>query len=336
VCADRLWWRVPGMKKMKVLVSFDLPNVFVEKIRSVSPNLEVVQSEGKEEALRLIEDANILFAGFFSKELFLGARKLKWIQAWGAGVDGLLLPEVVKSRVVVTNAGGVHPTPISEHVIGLMLCLCRKLHLFIKNQVERKWERFESWASAEQVEELSGKTVGIVGLGRIGTEIAQKTKCLGMRVIATKRDPSHTASTSVDQLLHPDDLNQLLAKSDFVVLSLPLTKETEGMIGEAQFKSMKRTGYLINVSRGKIVQEDKLIEALKQGWIAGAGLDTFENEPLPERSELWGFRNVIITPHVAGLTPYYMERLTSIFQENLSRFINKQPLINVVDKTVGY
>ena len=197
---------------------------------------------------------------------------------------------MVKSRVVVTNAGGVHPTPISEHVIGLMLCLCRKLHLFIRNQVERKWERFESWASAEQVEELSGKTVGIVGLGRIGTEIAQKAKCLGMRVIATKRDPSHMASTSVDELLHPDDLNQLLAESDFVVLSLPLTKETEEMIGEARFKSMKRTGYLINVSRGRIVQEDKLIEALKQGWIAGAGLDTFDNEPLPEGSELWGFR----------------------------------------------
>src|SRR5208337_2724702 len=187
------------MEKMKVLISFDLPGVFVEKIRGVSPNLEVLQSEDKEEALHLIEGADILFAGFFSKELFFAARRLKWIQAWGAGVDGLLLPEVVKSRVIVTNAGGVHPTPISEHVLGLMLCLCRKLHLFIRNQAERKWERFESWASVEQVEELSGKTVGIVGLGRIGTAIAQKAKCLGMRVIATKRDPSHTASTSVDQ-----------------------------------------------------------------------------------------------------------------------------------------
>jgi len=324
------------MKKMKVLISFDLPEVFVEKIRGVSPNLEVLQSKDKEEALRLVEDADILFAGFFSKELFLAARRLKWIQAWGAGVDGLLLPEVEKSRVTVTNAGGVHPTPISEHVIGLMLCLCRKLHLFIRNQAERKWERFESWASAEQIEELSGKTVGIVGLGRIGTEIAQKAKCLGMKVIATKRDPSQLPSTSVDRLIHPADLNQLFAESDFVVLSLPLTNVTEGMMGEAQFKSMKRTAYLINVSRGKIVQEDKLIEALKQGWIAGAGLDTFENEPLPEDSELWGFRNVIITPHVAGLTPYYMERLTGIFCENLDRFIHKQPLINIVDKTLGY
>jgi phosphoglycerate dehydrogenase-like enzyme len=324
------------MFKMKVLISFDLPNIYVEKIRSVSRNLEVVQSEDKQEALRLIEDTDILFAGFFSRDLFLAARKLNWIQAWGAGVERFLLPEVVKSRVVVTNAGGVHPTPISEHVVGLMLCLCRKLHLFIRNQVERKWETYESWASTEQVVELSGKTVGIVGLGRIGTGIAQKAKCLGMRVIATKRDPSNPASTSVDRLVHPADLNQLLAESDFVVLSLPLTKETEGMIGEPQLKSMKPTGYLINVSRGRIVQEDRLVGALKQGWISSAALDTFENEPLLESSELWGFRNVIITPHIAGLTPYYLERLTNIFCENLNRFIRKQPLISVVDKTLGY
>jgi phosphoglycerate dehydrogenase-like enzyme len=324
------------MDKIKVLISFDLPNIYVEKIRNVSPSLEVVQSEDKEEALRLAEDADVLFAGFFSKELFLAARKLKWIQAWGAGVDRFLIPEVVKSHTVVTNAGGVHSTPISEHVIGLMLCFCRKLHLFIRNQTERKWKRYESWTPAEQVEELSGKTVGIVGLGRIGTEIAKKAKCLGMRVIATRRNPSRPASKSVDQLIHPSELNKLLAESDFVVLSLPLTKETDGMIGEAQLKSMKQTGYLINVSRGRIVNENMLIEALKQGWIAGAGLDTFENEPLPESSELWSFRNVIITPHTAGLTPYYMERLTTIFVENLNRFIHQQPLINVVDKKLGY
>lgn len=320
----------------KVLISFDLPSVNVERIRGVSPSLEVVQSEDKEAALRLIEDADVLFAGFFSRELFLAARRLKWIQAWGAGVDRFLFPEVMDSPVTLTSAAGVHPTPISEHVLGMMLCFCRKLHVSIRNQAERKWERFESEDASEQVEELSGKTLGVVGLGRIGAEIARKAKCLGMRVIATRRDPSRPASAGVERLVPPVDLDQLLADSDFVVLSLPLTSETRGMIGETQLRSMKQRGYIINVSRGKIVQEDKLIEALKKGWIAGAGLDTFENEPLPESSELWGFKNVIITPHVAGQTPYYMERLTSIFCENLSRFIREQPLINVVDKTLGY
>jgi phosphoglycerate dehydrogenase-like enzyme len=268
--------------------------------------------------------------------LLLAAKRLKWIQAWGAGVDRLLIPEVVESRIIVTNAGGVHPTPISEHVVGLMLCLCRKLHLFIRIQTQKKWERFESGASTEKVEELSGKTIGIVGLGKIGTEIAKKAKCLGMRVVATKRNASSSASTSVDQLLRTSSLKKLLAESDFVVLSLPLTKETRGMIGEEQLRSMKRTSYLINVSRGRIIQENMLIKALKGGWIAGAGLDTFEDEPLPETSELWTLKNVIITPHVAGQTPYYMERLTGIFCENLDRFIHKRPLINVVDKTLGY
>jgi phosphoglycerate dehydrogenase-like enzyme len=319
----------------KILISFDLPEIYVEKIRSVSPEVEVVKSEDREEALNLAKDVDGLFAGFFSKELFQAAKKLKWIQSWGAGVDRILIPEVVNSRVIVTNAGGIHATPISEHVMGMMLCFTRGLHVFIRNQTKKRWERPETWTSP-MIEELSGKTLGIVGLGKIGTEIAKKAKCLGMRVIATKRDLTSPASIYVDRLVSPADLNQLLAESDFVVLSLPLTKETEGMIGERQLRSMKPTGILINVSRGKIIQENKLVQALKQGRIAGAGLDTFENEPLPENSELWNFKNIIITPHIAGDTPHYAERLTNIFAENLNRFIHKQPLINVVDKNLGY
>jgi D-2-hydroxyacid dehydrogenase (NADP+) len=319
----------------KILISFDLPKIYVGKIRSVSPDVEVVQSEDKEEAINLVKDADILFAGFFSKELFFAAKKLRWIQSWGAGVERILIPEIVNSRVIVTNAGGVHPTPISEHVIGMMLCFTRGLHVFIKNQLEKKWERPDTWTSP-MIEELSGKTLGIIGLGRIGTEIATKAKCLGMKVIATRRNPTHPASTNVDRLIAPADLDQLLAESDFIVLSLPLTKETEGMIGDEQLKSMKPTGILINVSRGRIVQENKLVQALKRGWIAGAGLDTFEKEPLPVNSELWNFKNVIITPHIAGDTPHYAERVTNIFTENLTRFIHKQILINVVDKNLGY
>lgn len=324
------------MSQVRVLVSFDLPSAHVKKIEDVAANLEVFQSEEQKELLDLVKDADILFAGFFSLEMLLAARKLKWIQTTGAGVDRFLFPEVVKSRVVITNAGGVHPIPISEHAIGMMLCFCRKLHLFVRNQMQRKWERYDSWTSAEQIEELSGKTVGIVGLGRIGGEIAEKAKCLGMKVLATRRDSSRPLPAYVDRFVNPKDLKQLLAESDFVVLSLPLTKETERMIGEDQLKSMKKTGYLINVSRGRIVQEDRLAQALKEGWIAGAGLDTFENEPLPQDSELWGLENVIITPHVAGLTPHYLERLTSIFCENLTRFLRNEPLANVVDKALGY
>jgi len=323
------------MDEKTLLISFNLPSLYLKKIEDVSPNVKVLHSQDKKELMNLIKDADILFAGIFSREMFLAASKLKWIQTFWAGVEQFLIPEVVESRVVITNAGGIHQTPVSEHVIGMMLCFSRKLHFFIRGQMQRKWKKRDEELLA-QFGELPGKTVGIVGLGRIGTAVAAKAKCLGMNVIATRRNPSAPKPDYVDKVVSPENLNELMAESDFVVLSLPLTKDTDGMIGEAQLRSMKSTSYLINISRGKVIREDKLIQALKEGWIAGAGLDAFENEPLPPDSPLWGMENVIITPHVAGLTPYYLDRVTDLLCENLKRFINGENLINVVDKNLGY
>ncbi|MFX1487009.1 MAG: D-2-hydroxyacid dehydrogenase [Promethearchaeota archaeon] len=325
------------MNGPKILISFDLPSVYIKRIEDISINVKVQKSQDEKELLELIEDADILLAGIFSREMLLAANKLKWIQTTGAGVERFLFPEIIKSHIVITSASGIHPIPVAEHTLGMILCFCRKLHIFIRNQMEGKWERrsfLSSIREGEGVEELCGKTVGIVGLGRIGTEIAKEAKALGARVVATKRDQFH--QTGETRIIPLENLKELLAESDFVVLSPPLTKETEGMIGEAELRSMKKTGYLINVSRGKVVQEDKLIQALKEGWIAGAGLDVFETEPLPTSSELWKMKNVIITPHLAGATPLYLERLTDIFCENLRRFLKKDPLINVVDKSIGY
>jgi len=324
------------MNGANILISFDLPTRYLKKIEDVSAHLKVQQSHDEKQLLNLIKDADILLAGFLSREMFRAAQKLKWIQSVGAGVDRYLFPEVVKSQVTITNASGVHPIPISEHVIGMMLCFCRKLHFFIRSQMEGKWRRDEGRLGEEEIEELSDKTVGIFGLGRIGDELAKKAKCLGMRVIATRKNPYAPAPDYVDKLIQPRNLEELLTESDFVVLTLPLTTETRGIIGEEQFRSMKKTSYLINVGRGKLVQEDKLIKALNEGWIAGAGLDTFEMEPLPRDSDLWRMHNVIITPHIAGATPHYLERLTDIFCENLERFLRNEKLINVVNKTLGY
>lgn len=325
------------MDDPKILVSFDLPRVYMKRIEDISADVKVQKSQDEKELIELIEDADILLAGLFSRDIFLAASKLKWIQTTGAGVERFLFPEVIESHVLITSASGVHPIPVAEHALGMILCFCRKLHIFIRTQMEGKWERrsfLSSIREGEGVEELHGKTIGIVGFGRIGMEIAKKAKALGMRVIATKRDPLH--QTGETHIIPLENLKGLLAESDFVVLSVPLTKETKGMIGEAELRSMKKTSYLINVSRGKVVQEDKLIRALKEGWIAGAGLDVFETEPLPASSELWRMKNVIITPHLAGATPLYLERLTDIFCENLGRFLKKEPLINVVDKSIGY
>ena len=323
------------MEELKLLISFSLPPPCVEMIGAVSPKVTIQQSRNKQEALALAEDADILLAGFFSLELFKAAKQLKWIQTLFAGVDAFLYPEVVKSSVVITNAGGVNSIPVSEQVIGMMLCLNRKLYLFMRSQTERKWKTSDA-DLIFQMDELSGKTAGLVGLGRIGNEIAKKAKCFGMKVIATRRTSSAPKPDYVDKLVSPENLEELLADSDFVIIQIPLTKDTEGMFGEKELRRMKRTAYLVNASRGKIIKEDELIEALKEGWIAGAALDTFATEPLPEDSPLWNMQNVIITPHVAGLTPRYMERLTDLFCENLRRFMNDEPLFNVVDKSRGY
>jgi len=312
------------MKEMTLLVSFDLPKTYVRKIQKTSVNVEILQSSDENELMRLVENADILLAGAFSIEMFRKAKKLKWIQTVGAGVNRFLFLEVVKSRVILTSAGGVHPVPISEHVIGLMLLFCRKLHFFVRDQEERKWERYGE-GLMEQVEELSGKTIGVVGLGKIGNEVAEKAKCLGMKVIATKRNANTPKPDYVDKLIYPKNLKELLAESDFVVLTLPLTRETKRMIGETQLKNMKKTSYLINVARGRIVQEDKLIQALKEGWIAGAGLDTFESEPLPQNSELWSMKNVIITPHCAFNSKESLERLVKTTIENIQAFAAGKP-----------
>ncbi len=324
------------MDQIKVLISFGLPSVYIKRIEQVSQLVKVSQSRNEKENVELIGDADVLFAGHLSPEMFRAARKLRWIQTQLVGVEKYLFPEVVKSRVIMTNAGGVNSTAVAEQVIGMMLCLSRKLHLFIRNQTERKWKTSDAELLA-QLEELSEKTLGIVGLGRIGTEIAMRAKCLGMKVIATKRKPMASVPSYVDRFVGIESLKEkLLAESDYVILQLPLTKDTEGIIGEEQLRCMKKTAYLLNAGRGKLVQEGKLIKALQEGWIAGAALDAFETEPLDQRSPLWSMKNVIITPHVAGLTPRYLDRLVEIFCENLGRFIRNEPLTNVVDKKCGY
>jgi phosphoglycerate dehydrogenase-like enzyme len=321
--------------RLNVLISFHLPKIYLERILSVSARIEVNQSRDQEELLKLVENADVLLAGRFSQRMFLAARKLKWIQTNYVGVESFLYPEVVESDVIITNAGGVNTIPVAEHAIGLIFCLSRKLNLFIRNQIEKKWKTSNA-ELLSQMKEVDGKTLGIVGVGRIGGEIVKKAKCLGMKTIAARKNTSAQKPDHVDKLVSSENLDQLLAESDFVVLQLPTTAETKNMIGEKEFRSMKPTAFLINTGRGDVVQEDELIKALKEGWIAGAALDTFADEPLPENSPLWDMQNVVITPHVAGLTPYYFDRLIEVFCENLKRFINKEQLVNVVDKRRGY
>jgi D-2-hydroxyacid dehydrogenase (NADP+) len=296
----------------------------IDKIRQISNDITVLIDEN---VLDVIPDVDILIAGTFDEDILKKARRLKWVHTLAAGVDRLLFPEFVESDIVLTNSSGVHPIPISEHVFGMMLMFSRKLHESVRNQLQKEWLR-------PQPQELYGKTLGIIGFGSIGERIGELGKCMGMYVIGLKKNICHT--DTAHEIIPPEKLKNLLTRSDFVVISLPLTRETEYLFKFEEFQAMKDTSYLINISRGKIICEKDLIRALKNKDIAGAGLDVFEEEPLPDTSPLWEMDNVILTPHYAGSTPEYFNRAINIFCDNLTRFLKGEPLINMVDKRNQY
>ena len=313
---------------LRILVSFDLDQEYVDRIRTCMPGIDIQKGTDPSALVLATADAEVLLAGRFTKDMFAAARKLKWVQAVAAGVDRFLFPEFVSSEVMLTNARGIHFAQVSDHALALILAFSRRLNTFMRYQLERRWAKLEC-------DELQRKVIGIVGLGVIGREIARKAKCFGMKVLAVDKDTTAPPSY-VDELFAPSGLRTLLERSEFVVLSVPLTRETKGMIGEQELSTMRRDAVLVNVSRGRIVRQHELVGALKDGTIAGAGLDVFEEEPLPPDCELWRMENVIITPHVAGSTPDYWTRICDVFCENLRRYTSGQRLVNLVDKKLGY
>ncbi len=264
-------------------------------------------------------------------DLLSRAPNLKWIQYTSAGMDRVAKMGLLESNVTITNASGNSAIPIAEYVLCTMLMFARKALLCFLNKQEKRWDRYTS-------SELREKTLGIVGLGSIGQEVARRAKAFDMRVVATKRSVvrPELAVMGVDRVYPRHDLLEMLAECDFVVLSVPLTKETTGMIGERELKAMKPSSFLINIARGGLIDEAMLIRALKEGRITGAGLDVFEREPLPLESELWEMPNVIISSHSSGTTGMANARLTKLFCENLERYIAGQSLLNVVHKEKGY
>ncbi len=263
------------------------------------------------------------------------APSLKWLQLTSAGVDRLLDAPVLKAGIMVTTASGIHAVPISEYVLGSMIAFAKGFPKAFRAQAERAWRPY--WP-----DEVESRTVGVIGMGAIGARVAHLAHHLGMRVLAIRRSaerrtPGHDlGAPHIDELLPPADLPYLLAESDYVVVAVPLTPESRGLIGEAELRAMKPSAVIINIARGAVIDERALVRALKEGWIGGAALDVFEMEPLPRDSELWGLENVILTPHVSGGTPRYMERAVDLFCENLRRYLAGEPLRNVVDPSRGY
>jgi D-2-hydroxyacid dehydrogenase (NADP+) len=340
---------------VKVLIAIELEEALVEQVRAVDPRLEVsvldrdaawllrgrpllpeVDAEAAQRRLdAALAEAEVLY-GFppsaeRADELLARAPRLRWFQAASAGVDRLEQGGFFERQVMVTSSSGVHATPVGEYVLMVMLMFAKGAHRLLRAQAERRWIRLIP-------AELRGKTVGVVGMGRIGTEVARLSRAAGCRVLAIRRSAleRRPGRAPADEVLPPSDLPYLLSESDYVVLAVPLTQETRHLIGPEELRAMKPTAVLINISRGPVVDETALVQALKEGWIGGAGLDVFEREPLPEDSELWGLENVMLTPHISGGTERYFQRAVPIFCENLRRYLKGRTLLNVVDPRRGY
>jgi phosphoglycerate dehydrogenase-like enzyme len=298
----------------------------------IQPAFQVTRKEGTPDARLevLLDGAEIMFGLRFIPDLVKRAPHLRWVQTMSAGVESILSPDMVNSQIALTNVSGIHTIQINELVFSLIMAFAKQIPHCLENQKQKKWERFAPVI-------LQGKTLGVVGLGNIGTGIARTAKHLGMRVLATRRSIKEAARTRyVDTVYPASQLDRLLKESDFVVLALPHTASTDKIIGEKEFALMKPSAFLVNIGRGKTVDEEALVRALKEKRIAGAGLDTFAVEPLPPGSPLWEMPGVIITPHIAGSAGDYMLKATDIFCENLQRYLSGRRLINVVNKKQGY
>jgi len=310
------------------LLMYPAPDAaFVDAVRNVSPDVTVDVADSEQQALERIVTADAMY-GVISPSLLAAAPRLRWIQTPMAGLESYFFPELVDSNVIVTNQQGIFSDVIADHVMGLVLCFARGLHLAIRAQERRAWIR------GIPTVHLADQTAGVVGLGGIGTEVARRCAASGMRVIAT--DPVKTEKPDfVAELMPSDRLPDLLAAADFVLVCVPQTPETTGLFAPEQFSLMKPTAYFINIGRGKVVSLHALTDALRNNIIAGAGLDVFEIEPLPRDHPLWSMPNVIITPHMAGESVHIAERRLATVQENLRRYLAGEPMKNVVDKRRG-
>lgn len=311
----------------RVLVSDLVKREFASRLNTAAPELEIValdkdgQVDGPDDSFDAV---------FLSPDMFFGAarhlfqyleRPVKWFHTSSAGVDHPAFRQVMERGVRLSNGGGTQAKPIAQWTLMFMLAAAKGLRPWLDRQELKEWKAHES-------DELTGRVCGIIGLGAIGLEIARLAKAFEMQTVGVRRSPA--AAANVDRVLPLGALDDLLEASDFVVVAAPLNEQSRHMLGEREFGLMKRSAWLINVGRGAIIREDELVKALEAGEIAGAALDVFEKEPLPEDSPLWSLPNVYVTPHNSGSSPYSLERAVEVFARNLEHFVADGSLITEV------
>jgi phosphoglycerate dehydrogenase-like enzyme len=328
---------------MKLLIvlhhRFDLWNAppwFVDRLHRDFPVLNITHLSNYDRIDQEIADAEIVVAWSVRPKQFNAAKKLRWIHSPAAAIHQLMFPELIKSDVILTNAREVHGPVVAEHVMALLFALARKIPDAVRLQEKHIWGQEPMWRARPRPRELAGATLGLVGLGSIGREVAKRAAALGMRVIAVREDSKKEKPEGVEQVYSSDGLETLLRQSDYVVLAVPITASTQKLMNAERLSKMKPDACLINVGRGPLIDEVALAAALRDHQIGGAALDVFEQEPLPADSPLWDLENLLITPHTAGLTEKLWDRHYQLFSENLRRYLRHQPLLGLVDKNKGY
>jgi phosphoglycerate dehydrogenase-like enzyme len=339
------------MGTVQVLCTLRFADPLLDQLRAVSSRLRVAQRtcrNAEQMAVALADHpaVEVLYAFELAPEVLDLAPRLRWLQLHTAGIDHILDHPIMHSDVSITTASGIHATPIAEYVFASMLAHRWRVPLWTHCQREGQWPsgRWNLYARPE----LRDSTLGIVGYGSIGREVGRLGQAFGMKVLAVRRsagragqgyavqDTGDPEGAIPDRFYPPEALHDMLVECDYVVVALPSMPATRHLIGEAELRAMKPSAYLVNIARGAIVDEAALVRALREGWIAGAGLDVFEEEPLPADSPLWSLENALLSPHVAGFTPRYDERAVALFARNLARYLAGEPLLNLVDKARGY
>jgi len=333
------------MNPVKVLVISSIDEACKKEIIDVSPRIHLVDATHIWDARHiltrdesgaysreldlLLADAEVIYGRRPPPNMVSRAPKLKWFQTFLAGVDHFLDEELIRSPIKITNMGGLH-TCVAETTLSMILMLSKGAPFCFENKRKKKWVRYDPLS-------VEGSTVGIVGLGKIGKIVARLCKAFGMKVFATRRSAkAGDTARYVDKIFPMSNLEVLLSKGDFILSVLPSTPDTDKMFGEKEFRRMKKSAFFINMGRGNAVDEEALIRALSEGWIAGAGLDAYEKEPLPPESGLWDLPNVILFPHVSGKMKNYERLINRIFCENLERYLHGKRLKNLVNKKKGY
>ncbi|MDR6548905.1 D-2-hydroxyacid dehydrogenase [Paenibacillus qinlingensis] len=318
------------MLKIVAVTGMNLTSMQEQMPQDLKERSEFHWFSSSKEAGNVIPDADVIIsAGRLHPDIVSRAKKLKWVQTLSAGVDKLPLAELEQRQIIVTNARGVHTIQMSEFALSLMLQWVRKANVLHDNQQQQVWDNQVRFG------ELHGKTIGIIGAGAIGEAVARKAKAFDMTVIGLNR--SGTPLAAFDRTVHGEDgLQLLLSQSDFIVVLLPSTEKTRGFLQKEHLSLMKPNAFFINLARGDVLDEEALIQALVEGKLAGAALDVFAQEPLPATSPLWNMKNVILTPHIAGSSEHYTDRVSSIFYHNLRVMLNGGDMINIVDLAEGY